>query len=318
MASRVLPDESEWAELAPGPGSITRRKVGDLRLTAGSGYALLLQVAHPTVGAGVAEHSNFREDPFGRLIRTLDYVNGTVYGGPELAGGIGRAVRVMHRGIKGTKPNGERYSALEPEAYAWVHATLASAIVDGHAQFGTPFTPAEEIEFWGEWRKVGRLIGVRYRDIPEEWGDFRPYFDEVVRTTLEHTITVDMVLESLMAPKRPHRAIPHSVWRALRIPAAHYSRLGTVGLLSPEVRELLDISWSRNQQRAFDVVGRLSRASAPLLIGPLGDFGTFYVKQRRTELERMDFAARQMEAKQGGSRNGASPQPAAQVTAASS
>jgi uncharacterized protein (DUF2236 family) len=300
MASRVLPDEAEWAELAPGPGSITRRKVGDLRLVPASGYALMLQVAHPTVGAGVAEHSDFQQDPFGRLLRTLDYVNGTIYGGPELAGKIGRAVRVMHRTIKGTKPDGERYSALEPEAYAWVHATLAASIVNGHELFGTPFTPAEQVEFWAEWRKVGRLIGVHYRDLPEDWADFQPYVDEVVRTELEHTVAVDMVLEGLERPKRPHRMVPRPVWNVARVPAAFGMRLGLVGLLSPEVRELLGLSLSRGEQRTLAVAARISRASAPLLFGPLGDFGPFYVRQRRSQLEGMDFAARQLEARQGG------------------
>jgi uncharacterized protein (DUF2236 family) len=66
-------------------------------MLATAGYALVLQVAHPTVGAGVHEHSGFVEDPWGRLLRTLDYVHGTVYGGPELAGTTGARIRGLHR-----------------------------------------------------------------------------------------------------------------------------------------------------------------------------------------------------------------------------
>ena len=104
----------------------------------GSGYALMLQVAHPVVGAGVSEHSNFRADPWGRLLRTLDFTTSMVYGGPELAWDTGRRVREMHKQIKGKLPNGEPYHSLEPEAYAWVHATLADSIVRSHERFVGP------------------------------------------------------------------------------------------------------------------------------------------------------------------------------------
>ena len=97
----VLPTPDEYAELVPGRDSPVWRYGSDIRLFGTAGYALLLQVAHPTVGAGVAEHSTFQQDPWGRLHRTLDYVHGTIYGGPRLAGEIGRRVREMHRDIKG-------------------------------------------------------------------------------------------------------------------------------------------------------------------------------------------------------------------------
>ena len=102
------------------------RAFNDVRLLSTSGYATLLQVAHPTVGHGVHQYSSFIKDPWGRLLRTLDYVHGTIYGGPELAGEIGKRVRDMHKTIKGTKADGSRYSAMEPDAFAWVHATLAA------------------------------------------------------------------------------------------------------------------------------------------------------------------------------------------------
>jgi uncharacterized protein (DUF2236 family) len=94
--------EPAWA-LAPGPGSVSRQYAGDVRLLATAGYALVLQVAHPTVGAGVDEHSNFQRDPWGRLLRTLDYTTLMVYGGAEAAAGMGRRIRAMHEHINGTK-----------------------------------------------------------------------------------------------------------------------------------------------------------------------------------------------------------------------
>src|SRR6476619_3711573 len=107
MAS-VLPDREEWPALAPTAGSPVWRAFNDVRLLSTAGYALLLQVSHPTVGHGVHQYSSFAKDPWGRLLRTLDYVHGTIYGGPELAGTIGARVRGMHRDIKGERPDGER------------------------------------------------------------------------------------------------------------------------------------------------------------------------------------------------------------------
>src|SRR5260370_13407659 len=129
MAASILPPAEEWRHLAPLPDTVTARRGGDARLLVCAGYALLLQVSHPTVGAGVSEHSQFRRDPWGRLLRTLDYTYTMIYGGPRAAGEMGRRIRAFHRQITGVLPDGRRYSALEPGAYAWVHATIAAAIV---------------------------------------------------------------------------------------------------------------------------------------------------------------------------------------------
>ena len=124
--------------MIPPRGGITWRIAGDARLFAASGYALLLQVSHPSVGAGVSQHSDFKQEPWGRLLRTLDYTSSMVYGGADLAWEVGRRVREMHRRIEGVRPDGVPYHALDPGPYAWVHATLAESIVRGHRLFCSP------------------------------------------------------------------------------------------------------------------------------------------------------------------------------------
>src|ERR1700735_4106528 len=150
--SSIFPAADELPALVPGPDSISWRILGDARGLSSAGYALLLQVAHPTVGAGVSEHSSFKQDPWGRLWRTLDYVALSVYAGPQRAGATGRTIHDMHRQIKGVKPDGSRYHALEPEAYAWVHATLAIAGVEGTSRFVKPLRRDQKEAFWAEWR----------------------------------------------------------------------------------------------------------------------------------------------------------------------
>ena len=291
-SSNVLPTLEEARSLVPRPGGHVWRLAGDARNLSTAGYAVLLQVAHPTVGAGVGEYSGFIDDPWGRLLRTLDYVHGSIYGGAELAWEIGGRVREIHKSIKGTKPDGERYHALEPRAYAWVHATLASGLVEGSRIFGTPLRGGEHQEFWEEWMRLGRLIGVRERDLPERWSDFGAYFDEMVEQDLEDNPTVHLVLESLMKPAPMMAGMPPWLWAALRMPMAAQLRLTTLGMLGPRVRDKLGLAWSRRDQRLFDTFAAASRASTPLIRGPLAEFGQTYVRWRRKQLERGDVAAR--------------------------
>ncbi|MEX2196625.1 MAG: oxygenase MpaB family protein [Thermoleophilaceae bacterium] len=298
MATSILPREDELEDLVPREGSILWRKAGDSRILSGAGYALLLQVSHPTVGAGVDQHSDFAADPWGRLLRTLDYVHGTVYGGPRLAGEIGRRVRNLHKDIKGSKPDGQPYHALEPEAYAWVHATLASSIVDGHRLLGAALSPAEAEDFWQEWRRLGRLVGVRYGDLPEHWAGFRPYFDRVVEEELEDTRMVHVVFDTLAEPAPPEIPGLHpALWKALRHPMGRSMQLVTAGLLPPVLRERFGFEWTLGQERMLRVLSRASRASGPLMRGPLRQFGPYYVRWRRAALERGDVASSHIAAK---------------------
>lgn len=271
---------------------MTWRLAGDGRLLAGAGYALLLQVAHPTVGAGVAEHSNFRQDPWGRLLRTLDFTSSMVYGGPGLAAETGRRVRDMHKAIKGVRPDGEPYHALEPEAYAWVHATLADAIVRASERFVRP-VPRHELEiFWAEWRRLGRLVGVRERDLPATWAGFGEYFDATVAERLEDTPTVRDVLESLDRPPPPElRLVTDSLWRVARVPAAQVMRVGTAGLASPELRAKLGLRWGRVQELELRALGAASRAAGPLLPTSVKGFGPSYLRWRGAAIARGDVAS---------------------------
>src|SRR4051812_9762456 len=169
--NRLLPSPEQADALAAGPGSIVWRYASDARgLITGAGVALLLQVAHPTVAAGVREHSDFERDPWGRLWRTLDFVNLLVYGGPEAAARTGRRLREMHRSIKGVDPHGRGYHALEPEAYAWVHATLCDAILGSHRLFGQRMRPDEVARFYDEWRGLRGPLGGRGHDPPPARG----------------------------------------------------------------------------------------------------------------------------------------------------
>jgi uncharacterized protein (DUF2236 family) len=247
-------------------------------------YPLLLQVAHPTVGAGVRDYSDFEQRPWNRLIRTIDYVTVLVYGGAA-AGPAGRRLRNIHRQFKGVREDGRRYHALEPDAYAWVHATLIDTYVRGHAQFGRPMTPDEVTRFYGEYRKLGRLIGVRERDLPKTWTGFREYFDEMTRTELVRTESVGRVLRSVTkaAPPLP---VPPALWRAISLPMSRLLWLGGVGLVSPELRERFEITWSARDEREYRALGKISRGLQPVMPERLRIMGPAQLRMRRRAIAR--------------------------------
>src|SRR5437899_2684762 len=290
MPAALLPPAREWASLTPDPSTITWRRAGDARLLIAAGYALLLQVSHPTVGAGVSEHSEFKRDPWGRLLRTLDYSYTMVYGGPQAAGEMGRRIRAFHKRIRGVAPDGRAYNALEPQAYAWVHATLANAIVEAHARFGRALCAAERERFWAEWRALGRLLGIREGDLPQGWTRFAAYFDEMVGGTLEHTPAVDEVLAALARPAPPAAALPVPGWSAVRRPLGHVLGLASAGLLPSVLRRRFGISWTRANELELRSLGALLRATTPLMPGWLRSSGPEYLRWREQAIAREALA----------------------------
>jgi uncharacterized protein (DUF2236 family) len=288
----LMPAPEQWPSLVPARDTITWQRASDARMFVAAGYALLLQVAHPTVGAGVSEHSQFRRDPWGRLLRTLDYTYTMVYGGPRAAGEMGRRIRAFHRLITGVMPDGRRYSALEPGAYAWVHATLAAAIVDAHERFGRPFSAHERQELWTQWRALGRLLGIRERDLPDEWEAFRAYFRHTVANTLVHTAAVDEVLAALAKPSPPAvPPLPSALWAPVQIPLGRLIALTSIGLLGEQLRGRFGLRWSTRQERQLRVVAALLRAGTPLMPSWLRSAGPGYLRQRAGAIARREVAA---------------------------
>jgi uncharacterized protein (DUF2236 family) len=285
--STVMPPEDAWQGLVPGPRTITWRRAGDVRMLMAAGYALLLQVSHPTVGAGVTEHSQFRREPWGRLLRTLDYSYTMVYGGPVAAGEMGRSLRSFHKRIRGVAPDGRLYNALEPEAYAWVHATLAEAIVRAHERFGRPLALEQREQFWSEWRALGRLLGIRERDLPAGWSAFETYVRGMLDGTLAHTQAVDEVLAAIARPSAPGLPLlSEPVWVLARAPMGHVLSLASVGLLAPELRERFGLHWSRAHEVELRALGATMRAATPLMPSWLKNSGELYLTLRASPARR--------------------------------
>lgn len=263
LVPTVFPTAAEVDEILVGPESVAWQRASDVRLNLVIVYALLLQVAHPTVGAGVRDYSDFEHRPWDRFLRTVEYTTTLVYGGP-LAIGVGRRLRERHKLFKGVRDDGQRYSALEPDAYAWVHATMIDTCVTGHAYFGSKMTAAEIERFYREYRALGRLIGVRERDLPPSWSGFREYFERMTTEELTHNESVDRVLRATRTVPPPV-SIPGPLWRAIRMPAGDALRLAGLGLLGPQLRRRLNVSWSPLDEVRFRALSVGCRSLTPVL-----------------------------------------------------
>jgi len=292
MPVRIMPPEEQWPSLTPHRGTVTWQRADDVRVLLAAGYALLLQVSHPTVGAGVSEHSRFRSDPWGRLLRTLDYSCTMVYGGPRAAGEMGRRIRTYHRGIRGVAPDGRQYHALEPRAYAWVHATLAAGIVVAHERFIRPLASEQREQLWAEWRELGRLLGIRSRDLPAGWDDFEAYFDDMVEHELERTAAVDEVLAALSRPAPPAASAAYRrLWPLAGMQLGHVLRVTSVGLLPPVLRARFGAPMSRSAQRELAVLEALLSAATPIMPPSLRNTGPAYLRWRSDALARGETAS---------------------------
>ncbi len=290
-----MPPSSEWDSLVPGSATVTWRRAGDVRVLLAAGYALLLQVSHPTVGAGVSEHSRFRTDPWGRLLRTLDYSCTMVYAGPHQAGEMGRRIREFHKQIRGVRPDGVPYNALEPEAYAWVHATLAAGIVRAHECFGLRLSGTDREQLWAEWRSLGRLLGIRDRDLPPTWLEFRSYFERTVEHTLQPTAAVGEVLDALARPAPPELSRAYRpLWSLTSRQLSHVISLATAGLLPAGLRDRFGIRWGRGRELELRALGGALRAATPVMPASLLNTGPGYLEWRSRELERGEVASAQL------------------------
>jgi uncharacterized protein (DUF2236 family) len=143
------------------PGSVIWRVHGDVTtMMVGGVAALLLQMLHPAVLAGVWDHSNFRDDMLGRLRRTARFIALTTYGDRDEAAALIARVRRIHDHIGGTLPNGTPYSATDPRLLAWVHVTEATSFLDAWIRYAEPrMTARDQDRYFAEIAEVAVALG---------------------------------------------------------------------------------------------------------------------------------------------------------------
>jgi uncharacterized protein (DUF2236 family) len=257
-----------------GPDSMTWRVNREGALLLGGGRALLLQVAHPLVAAGVSQHSNYREDPFGRLYRTLDTVTSIVFGAtPEAREAAARLHRV-HTRVKGEADDGRPYVATDPDLLMWVHATLVDTSLLVYENYIGPLSLDDRSRYYEEQMLLGEQYGVPIERQPQTYGDFKGYFDETVHGgTLQVTDSLRDVAAATMRPKLP---VPF-----LGRPVVEYFNLVTTALLPAWLREELGMAWGPRRARVHAAQRNAIRRLIPVLPSLLRDFPPARAAERR-------------------------------------
>jgi len=142
-----------------GPDSVAWRVHADLATVVGGLRALLYQTLHPLAMAGVAQHSDYRRDPWGRLHRTAEFVAATTYGTSTEAERAVERVRRVHEPVRGIASDGRAYSADDPDLLAFVHATEVDSFLVAFQRYGAGLTAAEADRYVGEMAVVARALG---------------------------------------------------------------------------------------------------------------------------------------------------------------
>lgn len=238
------------------PGSISWRVDREALVLAGGTCALLLQVAHPAVAAGVDAHSDFRADPFARLRRTLGASWAIVFGDRSTAERAIRRINAVHQVVTGVVPEtGATYRALDPELLLWVHATLVDTALRMHDRFVSPLTPGEMNAYHVEAAEVAIRLGVPETMIPTSHSGLRAWMDERIATGEVQVGPTARALAPFIL--YPTRIPPRFVWDG-----AH---LASISILDSRIRRQYGLTWNRRRAHGVDRLAAASRRIVPLL-----------------------------------------------------
>jgi uncharacterized protein (DUF2236 family) len=238
-----------------GPASVAWRVDRELIVLAGGSCAPLMQAAHPVVASGVVEHSAYATDPFGRLKRTLTSSFDVVFGDRARADAAIRRVNAIHASVRGRLPDGAPYSALDPEALLWVHATLVDTALRVYSRFVEPLSAADEQAYHEEAARVAIALGIASSDLPDRLTDLRAWMDGMVEGGgVRVTPNARRIARTVL---RPIGWVPGVAWEA-----AHLVSLAT---LPEPLRRQYGLRWSAARERGVDRLAALSRHTLPLL-----------------------------------------------------
>jgi uncharacterized protein (DUF2236 family) len=163
-----------------GPRSVVWRVNRDRCYPLAGIRSLMIQALHPLAMAGVAQHSTWRQDPFGRLAATSSYLLTTTYGDTASAMAAAEWVRKVHVHVRGVDPEtGLAYSAEDPALLLWVHAGLVDSVVDVVQRYGRTLDGADADRYVAEMVRFAEIVGVPREDVPATVASLRDYLESV-------------------------------------------------------------------------------------------------------------------------------------------
>lgn len=223
--------------------STARRVDREMFVLLGGMTALLMQVAHPLVAAGVDQHSDFRTNAVARLRRTLNTTLAVVFGDDRAAlSSIDRMNRV-HARVRGTAGSGRRYSALDPRLLLWVQTTLILTSLRLYERVMGPLSSREREAYWDETKPIAHLLGIPPRLLPATIADLEAFEREMLANEVRPDATARGVARDVL---RPFRWIPGPLyWPSDALAAA---------LLPPTLRRALGLRYGSPERMLFRAV----------------------------------------------------------------
>ncbi len=238
------PDPSD--ELLFPPGSIARivaRRPGIMAVAAGR--AILMQLAHPSVAAGIDDHSTFKRDPLGRTMRTAEAFRRFFWRTKDEVLQVVPSIRAQHARVVG-----DGYSANDPRLLHWVHATTIDSLMVVYSKCVRPLEDAERASYYEEAKVIAELLGCPRDCQPDDLSSFDSYMAKTVRELRASDTGRSLARDFLFFPLR--------IWAA---PIAASYRLLVCGSTPDRIRRELDIPWAVRHRASWTV---LNRARVPL------------------------------------------------------
>jgi len=243
-------------------GSVSWRINAERLALFGWGRAILLQLAHPLIAAGVFEHSGFRSAPHEaarRLSHTVSAMLSLTFGDRARRERALDGIRTIHRRVHGQLttpvgpfPAGTPYSAEDPALVLWVHATLVESVLLVYERLVRPLTLAERDAYCREAAPTAVALLAREADVPRSWTELRAY--------LEETSASGAIIVSPQARALGHAVLsPSGAWPLA--PATWANRVMTAGLLPPAIRIQYELPWTARHERTFERLAQTLRAA---------------------------------------------------------
>jgi uncharacterized protein (DUF2236 family) len=228
--------------------------------------AILLQLAHPLIAAGVYEHSSFRATPLTAVLRlrhTVRAMLAITFGDDAARTRAIDGIKAIHRRVhghllvdSGVFPAGTRYSAEDPDLVLWVHSTLVESVPVFYELLVAPLTVAERDVYCVEAAPAAVALGARQAEVPHSWTELHRYISGMYDSgRISVSAQARELATAVMAPPLA----------GVGVPAAWVNRALTVGLLPSFVREQYGFGWTPRDERTFTRVVRVLRLLRQML-----------------------------------------------------
>lgn len=238
-----------------GPGSMMWTINQESVLLLGGRGALLMQLAHPLVAAGVADHSDFPAGSFARLRRTVDTMMTIIFGTRAEAEAAGARLDQIHSRVTGVAPDGRPYSAQDPALKLWVFATLIDSSVRVYESCVARLSGEEIDRYYDETRTLAHLFDIPDEILPGSFAGLRSWMQERIDTGEVHVTPLAKEMADHIV--RPLRFMPRRV--------ANAASFITAGLLPLEIREAYGLHLGPVRSFALAAGSRASRLVIPRL-----------------------------------------------------